>query len=113
MPNGHWATAMTVGRRSPILPVYAVGFAVCFWPMEQDQSQIDEFSGMSEAGKAALLRARKRREKAARRSSKASGQLPGDFRAEAEDDDGYDPYSDFMDALNRSEAEEPSEDPWR
>lgn len=81
--------------------------------MEQDQSQLDEFAGMSEAGKAALLRARKRREKSARRLGKASGRLPGDFRAEAEDDDGYDPYSDYMDALNRSEAEEPSEDPWR
>lgn len=104
---------MTAEHLVPILLVYAVRFAVCFWPMEQDQSQIDEFSGMSEAGKAALLRARKRREKNARRSSKASGQLPGDFRAEAEDDDGYDPYSDFMDALNRSEVEEPSEDPWR
>lgn len=81
--------------------------------MEQDKSQLDEFAGMSEAGKAALLRARKRREKAARRSVRASGQTPGDFRAEAEDDDGYDPYSDFMDALNRSEVEEPYEDPWR
>lgn len=113
VPNGLWATPMTTERLVLISARYAVRFAVCFWPMEQDQSQIDEFAGMSEAGKAALLRARKRREKAARRSSKASGQLPGDFRAEAEDDDGYDPYSDFMDALNRSEAEEPSEDPWR
>lgn len=104
---------MTTERLVLISARYAVRFAVCFWHMEQDQSQIDEFADMSEVGKAALLRARKRREKAARRSSKASGQLPGDFRAEAEDDDGYDPYSDFMDALNRSEAEEPSEDPWR
>lgn len=36
-----------------------------------------------------------------------------DLRAEGEDDDGYDPYSDFMDAQSRSMREEPSEDPWR
>lgn len=62
---------------------------------------------MSAAGKAAILRARKRREAAAQAEPCA------DFRAEAEDDDGYDPYSDYMDALNRSAREEPAEDPWR
>lgn len=62
---------------------------------------------MSAAGKAAILRARKRRETA------AQAERPADFRAEAEDDDGYDPYSDYMDALNRSEREEPAQDPWR
>ncbi len=40
-------------------------------------------------------------------------ELPPDLRAANEDDDGYDPYSDYMDALARSGYEEPSEDPWR
>ena len=36
-----------------------------------------------------------------------------DFRAANEDDDGYDPYCDYMDELARSDYEEPEEDPWR
>lgn len=35
------------------------------------------------------------------------------LRAANEDDDLYDPYSDYMDALARSSYEEPEEDPWR
>lgn len=35
------------------------------------------------------------------------------LRAANEDDDLYDPYSDYMDALARSSFEEPCEDPWR
>ncbi len=35
------------------------------------------------------------------------------LRAANEDDDLYDPYSDYMDALARSSYEEPCEDPWR
>lgn len=35
------------------------------------------------------------------------------LRAANEDDDLYDPYSDYMDALARSNYEEPEEDPWR
>lgn len=35
------------------------------------------------------------------------------LRAANEDDDLYDPYSDYMDALARSTYEEPEEDPWR
>lgn len=62
---------------------------------------------MSDAGRAAALRARKRRARAARRPQSA------DFRAENEDDDGYDPYSDYMDQLSRSAFEEPEEDPWK
>jgi hypothetical protein len=36
-----------------------------------------------------------------------------DLRAPGEDDDGYDPYSDYMDAWGRADDEEPCEDPWR
>lgn len=48
----------------------------------------------------------------------ADAGLPGipsaaDFRAATEDDDGYDPYSDYMDELARSAYEEPSAEPWR
>lgn len=35
------------------------------------------------------------------------------LRAANEDDDLYDPYSDYMDALARSSYEELEEDPWR
>lgn len=35
------------------------------------------------------------------------------LRAANEDDDLYDPYSDYMDALARSSFEEPCADPWR
>ncbi len=66
-----------------------------------------DFEHMSKAGRAAALRAKKRREQ-------AQQSMPGaDFRAESEDDDGYDPYSDYMDALARSSIEELEEDPWR
>lgn len=66
-----------------------------------------DFEHMSQAGRAAALRARKRTQK--------KTPFPGsaDFRAESEDDDGYDPYSDYMDSLARSSIEEPEEDPWR
>ncbi len=66
-----------------------------------------DFEHMSSAGRAAALRARKRRPQ--------GGKTPvsADFRAESEDDDGYDPYSDYMDSLARSSYEEPEEDPWR
>lgn len=74
--------------------------------MTESGKEHDEFEGMSAAGRAAMLRARARR-------NAASPPRCADFRAEAEDDDGYDPYSDYMDALNRSECEEPSADPWR
>lgn len=46
----------------------------------------------------------------------SSAPVPGaaaDLRAATEDDDGYDPYSDYMDQLARSSYEEPSADPWR
>ena len=35
------------------------------------------------------------------------------LRAANEDDDLYDPYSDYMDQLARSSVEEPCQDPWR
>lgn len=37
------------------------------------------------------------------------------LRAESEDDDGYDPYSDYMDQLARGSSydDELEEDPWR
>lgn len=54
------------------------------------------------------------------RMSVARGKGPVDpwspeaiLRAANEDDDLYDPYSDYMDALARSSYEEPEEDPWR
>ena len=66
-----------------------------------------DFDHMSPAGRAAALRAKKRAKRRAPAVARA------DFRAESEDDDGYDPYSDYMDALVRSGYEEPEEDPWR
>ena len=48
----------------------------------------------------------------ARKQARASARVE-DLRAANEDDDGYDPYSDYMDALARRVYEEPSEDPWR
>ena len=53
---------------------------------------------MSAAGRAAAERARKRRQ---------AGAGAEDLRAEGEDDDGYDPYSDYMDRLAREGGEEP------
>ena len=35
------------------------------------------------------------------------------IRAENEDDDGYDPYSDYVGMLSRVSCEEPEADPWR
>ncbi len=66
-----------------------------------------DFEHMSAAGRAAAERALKRRAQSNERG------LLADFRAENEDDDGYDPYSDYMDALARSSHEELEEDPWR
>ena len=43
----------------------------------------------------------------------ATAALAADLRAPGEDDDGYDPYSDYMDAWGRMDDEEPCEDPWR
>ncbi|MGI6033375.1 MAG: hypothetical protein ACOX69_08165 [Coriobacteriales bacterium] len=63
---------------------------------------------LSPQAKAAHERARRRRKKAAK-----SLQHAEDFRPEGEDDDGYDPYSDYMDRLSASSYEEPSADPWR
>jgi len=53
-----------------------------------------------------------RRARSAKTAARKNG-LPGDFRAATEDDDGYDPYSDYMDALARSGYEPPEADPWR
>lgn len=67
-----------------------------------------DFESMSDAGRAAY-------ERAMRRSRNANAALPSkpQLRAENEDDDGYDPYSDYMDALSRSAPELFEEDPWR
>ena len=62
---------------------------------------------MSAAGRAAAERA-VRRQKQAKDAAIRAG-----LRAENEDDDGYDPYSDYMDMLARSSHEEPEADPWR
>ena len=66
-----------------------------------------DFAHMSAAGRKAALRAQKRQAKAAREAR------PIGLRAQNEDDDGYDPYSDYMDALARESHEEPQADPWR
>ena len=47
------------------------------------------------------------------KKQRKSGPAFTSLRAANEDDDGYDPYSDYMDELARSGYEEPSEDPWR
>ena len=57
-----------------------------------------------------------RQETMRERRLRLAGQRPtgqGDLRARNEDDDGYDPYCDYMDQLARRSAEEPCEDPWR
>lgn len=46
-------------------------------------------------------------------ATSAAAVLAADLRAPGEDDDGYDPYSDYMDAWGRMDDEEPCEDPWR
>ena len=66
-----------------------------------------DFEHMSSAGRAAARRAKKRRSRDTKLPASA------DFRAESEDDDGYDPYSDYMDSLAQSNYEEPEEDPRR
>ncbi len=66
---------------------------------------------MDEVSRRDLERRREARKRELRRKSRLKA--PADFRAENEDDDGYDPYSDYMDALARSDYEEPSEDPWK
>lgn len=66
-----------------------------------------DFEHMSKAGKAAAMRALRRQAQARQNEPHA------DFRAESEDDDGYDPYSDYMDAQARCSTEEPEEDLWR
>lgn len=65
-----------------------------------------DWDSMSEAGRAAFQRARRR--------SKASPSSPlqAQLRSENEDDDGYDPYPDYMDALSRSEDALFEENPW-
>ena len=55
------------------------------------------------ARRRASLRQARGRDEAARQAG---------LRAACEDDDGYDPYSDYMDALSRSGAEAPCADPW-
>lgn len=64
-----------------------------------------DLDSMSEAGRAAF-------ERAMRRGSVLSP-LDARLRSENEDDDGYDPYPDYMDALSRSEHALFEEDPWR
>lgn len=66
-----------------------------------------DLESMSEAGRAAWLRARSRAQVARRDGAGAI------LRTENEDDDGYDPYPDYMDALSRSASEPLEEDPWR
>lgn len=76
--------------------------------MSDQKETSQQAKPMSAAGRAAAERARARRAAACAGKPKAA-----DFRAEGEDDDGYDPYSDYMDQLSRSSYEEPCEDPWR
>lgn len=65
-----------------------------------------DLESMSEAGRNAWLRSQ-------RRAKASRGEAAGSLRAATEDDDGYDPYSDYMDALSRSSNEPLEEDPWR
>lgn len=66
-----------------------------------------DWEHMSAAGRAAAMRA------ARRQSRHDDCIMHADLRPENEDDDGYDPYSDYMDMLARSTHEEPEADPWR
>lgn len=62
---------------------------------------------MSPAGRAAALRAMRRQ------AGQDELTIRAGLRAENEDDDGYDPYSDYVDMLSRGSCEEPEADPWR
>lgn len=66
-----------------------------------------DLENMSEAGRAAFERARRYS------GNSMPGSLDSQLRSENEDDDGYDPYPDYMDALSRSEQALFEEDPWR
>lgn len=66
-----------------------------------------DLENMSEAGRAAFERARRRSDGS---TPVCSNLRP---RAENEDDDGYDPYPDYMDALARNSSEPLEADPWR
>lgn len=70
-------------------------------------SIVADFEHMSAAGRAAALRAQQRQ------MHDIDAALRAGMRSENEDDDGYDPYSDYMDMLARSSYEEPEADPWR
>lgn len=62
---------------------------------------------MSPAGRAAALRTMRRQ------TGQDELAIRAGLRAENEDDDGYDPYSDYVDMLSRGSCEEPEADPWR
>lgn len=66
-----------------------------------------DLENMSPAAQAAAKRYARKMQQA------KNNRVSADFRAESEDDDGYDPYSDYMDAQSRSMVEELEEDPWR
>lgn len=66
-----------------------------------------DLENMSEAGRAAFERAQRRA------GGSAPASLEAQLRSENEDDDGYDPYPDYMDALSRSEQALFEKDPWR
>lgn len=63
---------------------------------------------MSAAGRAAAERAARRCQQQAAASTRAARE---GLRAANEDDDGYDPYVDYMDAPGAGEP--PCADPWR
>lgn len=68
-------------------------------------ANMTDLESMSEAGRAAF-------ERAQRRMASSKSPLSAGLRAENEDDDGYDPYPDYMDALARSEGNLFEADPW-
>lgn len=86
--------------------------------MDAIDRAIEESLRRQKAGEALACRSSPARE----RKTTVSASAPDPYspeaallRAESEDDDGYDPYSDYMDQLARSGSydDELEEDPWR
>ena len=79
----------------------------------RDISSLDGYDAPSAARREAAPSSRRDAASPDAFAAPAAAALAADLRAPGEDDDGYDPYSDYMDAWGRMDDEEPCEDPWR
>ena len=79
----------------------------------RDVSSLDGYDAPSAARREAAPSSRRDAVSPDAFAAPGAAALAADLRAPGEDDDGYDPYSDYMDAWGRMDDEEPCEDPWR